>query len=73
MATLVSENLTRWNASLLPQRLLAIGDDGTGDPFCVEGDEPVVHGWHPIEGNSVPLAPDLYAFGAEWIAGTIAT
>jgi hypothetical protein len=32
---LVSENRDAWTRGL-PETLVAFGDDGTGDPFCVE-------------------------------------
>lgn len=33
---IVAENLAAWQERGLPRSYLAIGDDGTGDPFCLE-------------------------------------
>jgi cell wall assembly regulator SMI1 len=32
---LVADNRTNWNRRRLPSSLLAFGDDGAGNPFCV--------------------------------------
>lgn len=51
--SLVKENLERWDKSLLPRRFLGFGDDGTGDPFCLEDDKPQVRCWHPLDRHAV--------------------
>jgi hypothetical protein len=50
---IVEENLAAWEHRGLPRHLLAVGDDGTGDPFCVrvpEGDDHVVR-WSWIDSD----------------------
>ena len=46
---LVEDNLAAWNDARLPNALLAFGDDGTGNPFCVrldtQSDEVVRWDW----------------------------
>src|SRR3954470_13448805 len=39
LGRLIEDNLDPWNRGL-PRNLLAFGDDGTGNPFCVDLDEP---------------------------------
>jgi SMI1 / KNR4 family (SUKH-1) len=58
--------------------LLAFGDNGTGEPFCVPtsapdaATTPVSH-WSFIDGQATILAPSLHQFWAGWIAGSITT
>jgi cell wall assembly regulator SMI1 len=73
LESLVKENLARWDTSLLPRRFLAFGDDGTGDPFCVEDDNPEVICWHPVDRHAMHLAPGIHSFWRGWTAGTITT
>jgi hypothetical protein len=73
---LASRNLAAWNGweSEARRRLLAFGDDGTGDPFCVELDgEPAVFAWSPTEQEARPLAPGLREFWFGWLSGRIKT
>ena len=61
--------LTKW-----PTTLLAFGDDGCGDPFCMTLTEPhEVHVWHRIDGESVRLAATLEEFWRGWDSGAIST
>lgn len=74
---LAIRNLEAWSSDweTEPRRgLLGFGDDGTGDPFCVElkGGTTVFH-WSPIEQLARPLAPDLLQFWTGWFTGTIGT
>ncbi|MFN8194716.1 MAG: SMI1/KNR4 family protein [Nocardioidaceae bacterium] len=70
---LVQENTARWAVGVLPTRLLAFGDDGTGDAFGLEGDQPDIVCWHPIDDASVHLAPDLHTFWDRWVSGDLET
>lgn len=71
---LVEENLRRHEAGLLPEDLVAFGDDGTGNPFCVEvGGPSGVNCWHPIDASKDRLARDVAEFWRGWTAGTILT
>lgn len=70
---LTTENLNRWADGGLPSRFIAFGDDGTGDPFCLEGDAPDVLCWHPVSGESVHFAPSLSAFWHGWTTGDLTT
>jgi hypothetical protein len=71
---LQAENLQRRPAGVLPERLLAFGDDGTGDCFCVEPGQPdVVTCWHPIGAWKQVLAPDIAHFWRAWTGGSIST
>ena len=36
LARIVEENLAAWAERGLPRSFLAVGDDGTGDPFCLD-------------------------------------
>jgi SMI1 / KNR4 family (SUKH-1) len=49
LARLVAENERSWQEGRLPRSLLAFGDDGTGDLFCVRlgggGDEVLRWSW----------------------------
>lgn len=70
---LVAENLARWDASDLPRHLLAFGDDGAGCPFCLQGHQPPVVCWYPIDQGGAVLAPDLESFWRGWTSGSITT
>jgi len=41
---IVEDNLRAWGASQLDTDLIAFGDDGTGNPFCITKDNEVFHG-----------------------------
>lgn len=72
----VERNVEAWNGAAPEARrhLLAFGDDGTGDPFCVALDgDPAVMSWSPISAEIQPLAPTLRDFWLRWLAGTIVT
>lgn len=64
---LVSWTMEARADGLLDPSLVAFGDDGTGDPFCVGGgDSDHVLRWSMIDGAaSDELSPD--AFVATWI------
>jgi SMI1 / KNR4 family (SUKH-1) len=67
---LVTDNERAWSEERLPRSLLAFGDDGTGDPFCVQlgSEDDVVLRWSWID-NDVQVAEGSMAkFAAEWIA-----
>jgi cell wall assembly regulator SMI1 len=66
---LLVDNLDAWRRGWLPRSLLAFGDDGTGNPFCVdidEGESDVLR-WNwideAVERSEGPMAD----FIAEWI------
>ncbi|MEV6288340.1 SMI1/KNR4 family protein [Kribbella sp. NPDC051770] len=73
LADLAPRNLDAWSIETEARRdLLAFGDDGTGDPFCLAltGD-PAVHTWSPIDQQAWPLAATLHEFWAGWMTGEI--
>ena len=57
--------------------MLAIGDNGGGEPFSVStngGDEACpVYVWHPISEEVTLLAPSLRVFWPGWLSGIITT
>ena len=67
LARLVTENL-RAHSLGLPRDLVAFGDDGTGNPFCVRvGDEPTeVLRWSWIDGAVEQSEGSVHEFIAEW-------
>jgi len=71
---LIVEN-ERWALAGAPVALVAVGDNGAGDFFCMEpGDEaPRVVEWNPIDGKAYLLADSLAALWIGWTGGTIIT
>ena len=66
---LVADTLRRWDDGALDRTLVAFGDDGTGDPFCVYSavESPVIR-WSVISSEVVgELSHDQ--FEAEWLEG----
>ena len=65
---LPSENRSAWHERGLPSSLLALGDDGTGDPFCVhlDGSADTIVRWSWIDGNALEEVP-WSAFCVEWL------
>ncbi|MFN8019886.1 MAG: SMI1/KNR4 family protein [Acidimicrobiales bacterium] len=64
---LVADTLQRWSEGMLDLSLVAFGDDGTGDPFCVDsgGESPVVR-WSVIDAEiEEELSFDRFAI--EWL------
>jgi len=62
----VEENLRTWNAGQLDSDLIAFGDDGTGNPFCITSDNEVIY-WSWIDvaiERSMGRLPDLLV---EWV------
>jgi hypothetical protein len=39
LASLVEGTQSAWNDTRLPRPLVAFGDDGTGNPFCIRADD----------------------------------
>ena len=69
---LAQENMQRREVGVLPADLIAFGDDGTGDPFCVPGDgSDGVFYWSPIDGEATLLAGAIADFWSGWVAGTL--
>jgi hypothetical protein len=67
---IVEENLSAWSERGLPRTLLAVGDDGTGDPFCldlVEGEDRVVR-WSWIDSAVVGDEGTWEQFSREWLS-----
>jgi hypothetical protein len=73
LAMLAAENTSRRQAGVLPAGLIAFGDDGTGNPFCMRPGYEDVGCWHPIDGRYQPLAANLAAFWQGWAGQTITT
>jgi hypothetical protein len=70
---LITENRARWASGVLPSHLLAFGDDGTGDAFCIEGEGPDVTCWHPVGSGFTRIASNVYDFWKDWTTGTLTT
>jgi cell wall assembly regulator SMI1 len=76
LSDLANWNLEAWNGweSEDRRRYLGFGDDGTGNPFCVElAGGPTIFTWSPIEQIAWPLAQNLRAFWVGWLSGEIRT
>lgn len=65
---LVNDNRERWAEEMLPRAMLAFGDDGTGDAFCVrlEGAEDQVVRWSSIGQEIDGSFGTMEAFLSEW-------
>jgi hypothetical protein len=70
---LVDENVRRRENGVLPKSMIAFGDDGAGDPFCVEEGQSSVSCWYALEDRKEPLALDIATFWRGWTGGTITT
>jgi hypothetical protein len=74
LADVVTRNRAAWDAAqgLDRRALLAFGDDGTGDPFCVpcDGSRAVVV-WSEIDGSATYMADDIERFWSAWTSGTL--
>jgi hypothetical protein len=70
---LIDDNLVAWDESGLPRSLLAIDDDGTGDPFCVvlddQGSDHVFR-WSWIAGDLEVDEGTWHDFSQEWLSST---
>jgi hypothetical protein len=66
---LVDDNLRAWRDGSLERSLIAFGDDGTGDPFClrVNGQSDLVVHWSFIDA-AVAGEMTLVDFHLEWLA-----
>ena len=66
---LVENNAARWHEGMLARDLLAFGDDGTGNPFCVSLVRPrdEVLRWSWIEGEVEQSAGTFADFVHEWL------
>jgi cell wall assembly regulator SMI1 len=64
---LVIDNLSAWRDGRLDDSLLAFGDDGTGDPFCVQLDDDAhVVRWSFID-RAVVEDMTFDEFKSEWL------
>lgn len=60
--------------SSFPVDLVAFGDNGTGDPFCIAmSSQERVCWWSPIDARVQMLADDLESFIVGWLTGMITT
>ena len=67
---LVSDNLDAWQRNQLSQDLLAFGDDGTGNPFCLrlrDSDEVVRWSWIDLQAEQGEGT--LLDFVSWWVKG----
>lgn len=66
---LVRENTGAWAKGCLAKQLVAFGDDGTGNPFCMalDGDGQVAR-WSWIDGEVQRSEGMFRDFMAEWVA-----
>jgi hypothetical protein len=66
----IADNDVAWREDRLPRDLLAFGDDGTGNPFCVrlsdDGDR--VLRWSWIDADVETDEGDMDRFLSEWLA-----
>jgi len=71
---LVENNASVGQAAWSRLGLIAFGDNGAGERFCVSASDPLdVHCWDAIDGDAHLLAPDVRTFWLGWVAGTITT
>lgn len=65
----VMDTLRAWSDGTMDRTLIAFGDDGTGNPFCVHGaaESPVVR-WSVI-GTEVEAELSFDQFKTEWLEG----
>jgi hypothetical protein len=65
----VDRNLAAWSDGTLAKELLAFGDDGTGNPFCVDatGHDPAVVRWSWIDGDLDMLVGPMTTFAEQWL------
>lgn len=65
---LVTDNLSAWRDGALDESLLAFGDDGTGDQFCVRVDDGTrVVRWSCID-RAVVEHMTFDEFESEWLS-----
>jgi hypothetical protein len=64
----VADNREACSIGTLPRELLAIGDDGAGNPFCVPltGEDEVLR-WNLIDLAVERVEGSLHDFVAEWV------
>lgn len=67
----IVDNQRAWREGRLPRSLLAFGDDGTGDPFCVRLDEDTneVLRWSWIDSAPHGSEGTMADFLRSWIEG----
>jgi hypothetical protein len=67
---LTSENSEAWTTARLDTSLLAFGDDGTGNPFCVriDGAPDEVLRWSWIDGEVEHVEGPFAEFTLRWLA-----
>lgn len=70
LARVVEDNQHAWGAGTLPRDLLAFGDDGTGNPFCLSLSSPAdeVLRWNWIDREVEVQEGTLQEFIREWLA-----
>src|SRR5205085_9053221 len=69
LARVVEDTKAGWKNGSLPHSVVAFGDDGTGDPFCIETDEAgsqVVLRWSAIDGTAVGNEGAVEDFLRRW-------
>jgi hypothetical protein len=66
---LVQENAGAWREGRLPRSMLAFGDDGTGNPFCVVLDEELdeVLRWSWIDADVESSVGSMADFLQKWV------
>jgi len=72
VSQIAEENRRRWAAGLLPRGLIAFGDNGAGDPFCLVMEGPAaghVMEWSAMARAAVRTWPSLERFWPAWLNG----
>lgn len=70
LARVVEDNERAWGDGTLSHDLLAFGDDGTGNPFCVSVSPPAdeVLRWNWLDGEVEFNEGTMQEFSREWLA-----
>ena len=70
LARVVEDNQRAWGDGTLPRDLLAFGDDGTGNPFCLSLSSPAdeVLRWNWLDREVEVDEGTMQEFSREWLA-----
>lgn len=70
LARVIEDNHHAWGEGTLPRHLLAFGDDGTGNPFCLSLSSPTdeVLRWNWLDRDVEVQEGTLHQFSRKWLA-----